>query len=83
MASLTFHQPGLFDQGVEAIQEIPHYLSDQVITYIGNKRSLISFIDRAVQTVKEQLGKDKIDTGSGIVARYFKQHASRLIVGVM
>jgi len=81
----TFHQPRLFGQGVEEIQETPRYLSDQVITYIGNKRSLIPFIDRAVQTVKEQLGKDKIDvfepfTGSGVVARYFKQHASRLIV---
>ena len=81
----TFHQPRLFGQDVEEIQEAPHYLSDQVITYIGNKRSLIPFIDRAVQTVKEQLGKDKIDvfepfTGSGVVARYFKQHASRLIV---
>lgn len=81
----TFHQPHLFGQDVEEIQEAPHYLSDQVITYIGNKRSLIPFIDRAVQTVKERLGKDKIDvfepfTGSGVVARYFKQHASRLIV---
>ena len=85
MASPTFHQPDLFDQGVEGIQETPHYLSDQVITYIGNKRSLIPFINRAVQAVKEQLGKDKIDvfepfTGSGIVARYFKQHALCLIV---
>ena len=81
----TVHQPRLFDQDVEEIQENPHYLSDQVVTYIGNKRSLIPFIDRAVRTVKEQLDKDKIDifepfTGSGIVARYFKQHASRLIV---
>ena len=81
----TFHQPHLFDQDVEEIQETPRYLFDQVITYIGNKRSLIPFIDHAVQTVKKQLGKDKIDifepfTGSGVVARYFKQHASHLIV---
>ena len=60
------------------------FLKDQLITYLGNKRSLIKFIDSVVQIVKEDLGKDKLlivdgFSGSGAVARYFKKHASLLI----
>lgn len=60
------------------------YLTTQIITYIGNKRSLLSFIGQAVEVVKEKLGKDKLDivdifSGSGIVSRYLKQHSSKLI----
>lgn len=61
------------------------YLTEQIITYIGNKRSLLNFIDDAVQIVLRELKKDKIDvldvfSGSGIVSRYFKQYASKLYV---
>ena len=67
------------------MQEDPRYLSEQIVTYIGNKRALLPFIGRAVRTVRERLGKDRIDifepfTGSGIVARALKKHASRLFV---
>ena len=60
------------------------FLKDQLITYLGNKRSLIKFIDNVVQIVKQDLGKDKLlivdgFSGSGAVARYFKEHASLLI----
>ena len=60
------------------------FLKDQLITYLGNKRSLIKFIDNVVQIVKEETGKDKLlivdgFSGSGAVARYFKEHASLLI----
>lgn len=60
------------------------FLKDQLITYLGNKRSLIKFIDNVVQIVKQELGKDKLlivdgFSGSGAVARYFKEHASLLI----
>ena len=60
------------------------YLNKQLITYLGNKRSLIDFIDTVVQIVKTELNQDKIKifdgfTGSGAVARYFKQHAATLI----
>lgn len=60
------------------------FLKDQLITYLGNKRSLLKFIDDVVKIVKEELGKDKLVvvdgfSGSGAVARYFKQHASKLI----
>ncbi len=65
--------------------ENEEYLTSQIITYIGNKRSLLSFIGNAIEVVKKDLKKDKLDvvdlfSGSGIVARYLKQHASKLIV---
>lgn len=60
------------------------FLKDQLITYLGNKRSLIKFIDNVVQIVKDDLREDKLIivdgfSGSGAVARYFKEHASLLI----
>ena len=60
------------------------YLTTQIITYIGNKRSLLGFIGDAVEEVKKRLKKDKLDivdifSGSGIVSRYLKQHSSILI----
>ena len=59
------------------------YLTEQIITYLGNKRSLIDFIDSVVQIVKSELGKDNLTTldlfsGSGIVARYFKTFSSKV-----
>ncbi len=60
------------------------YLSEQLITYIGNKRNLLGFIGEGIDTVKARLGKKKLDTfdafsGSGVVSRYLKRH-SRLLV---
>ena len=60
------------------------YLTDQIITYIGNKRSLLEFIGQGIDIVKKDLDKDKLAVfdgfaGSGIVSRYFKQHSSYLI----
>ena len=64
--------------------ENEEYLTTQIITYIGNKRSLLNFIGDAVYEVKKKLKKEKLDivdifSGSGIVSRYFKQHSSKLI----
>ena len=50
-------QQSLF--GDERGEEYPDYLTRQLITYIGNKRSLLGHIDRAVFWVKERLGKDE------------------------
>lgn len=60
------------------------FLTTQIITYIGNKRSLLDFIGKAVETVKFKMKKDKLEildifSGSGIVSRYMKQHSSKLI----
>lgn len=59
------------------------YLTQQLITYIGNKRALLSFIGNSLEDIKKELGKDKLVTfdgfaGSGIVSRYFKQHSSKV-----
>ena len=59
------------------------YLSEQIITYIGNKRALLSFIETALVSVKEKSGRDRLDiadvfSGSGIVSRFFKAHAAKL-----
>lgn len=59
------------------------YLTEQIITYLGNKRSLLEFIGTAVEEVRKDLKKDKIDfvdmfSGSGIVSRYMKQYSNHL-----
>lgn len=61
------------------------YLTKQIITYIGNKRKLLTNIDETICEIKTKLGKDKLTicdmfSGSGIVARLFKQHAEHLMV---
>lgn len=57
------------------------YLSEQLITYFGNKRSLLDFINNEIEAVSEAIGKDKMVTadlfsGSGVIARLLKQHSS-------
>tara|TARA_R100000808_G_C2143881_1_gene151674 strand:+ start:1253 stop:2377 length:1125 start_codon:yes stop_codon:yes gene_type:complete len=60
------------------------YLTDQIITYIGNKRKLLDFIDTAVCDVKKELNKPSLSifdgfSGTGIVARKLKSHANFLV----
>lgn len=74
------YQPGLFDY----LYENPDYLSQQLITYIGNKRSLLPSIDKIVSEIKGSLGVEKLRTadlfaGSGAVARLLKQHSSLVV----
>lgn len=61
------------------------FLSRQLLTYIGNKRSLLPFIGTALGEVKKRLGREKLRifdafSGSGAAARYFKAHAELLLV---
>lgn len=56
------------------------YLKQQLITYIGNKRSLLPFIETGLLLVKRDLGVDKVSfldlfSGTGVVARMARQHA--------
>lgn len=67
------------------MQENEKYLTEQIITYIGNKRALLDFIGKSVSIVKKELNQDKLSTadlfsGSGIVARYLKQFSDKLYV---
>lgn len=64
----------------EMTLENDEFLQSQLITYIGNKRSLLPFIETGIRTAKAKLNKDKIDfldlfSGSGAVARMARQHS--------
>jgi adenine-specific DNA-methyltransferase len=68
-----------------ALSENEAYLSQQLITYLGNKRSLLDFIGSGIKKIQNRLNKKKfamfdVFSGSGIAARYFKQFAEILIV---
>lgn len=68
----------------DPMAEDPDYLSRQLITYIGNKRALLTHIGAAVEQVKRRLGKSRLRvfdafSGSGVVSRFLKAHASLLI----
>ena len=65
------------------MEEDPRFLSEQLITYIGNKRALLPLIGRGVHAVLQRSGKKKLRiwdafAGSGVVSRYFKQYSSVL-----
>ena len=67
------------------MREAPEYLSEQLITCLGNKRALLPFIGTAVDRVREALGRDRLRvgdlfSGSGAVARYLRQYASYMAV---
>jgi adenine-specific DNA-methyltransferase len=71
----------LFDD----LNENKDFLTEQIITYIGNKRSLLDFIAKGIQIVQKRLNKEKLDifdvfTGSGIVARHCKRFSHSLLV---
>lgn len=82
----------LLDQGThqmplwaeQPLAEDANYLSRQLVTYIGNKRELLGHIGVAVEQVKLRLGKNRLRvfdafSGSGVVSRYLKAHASLLV----
>ena len=65
-------------------EESEAYLTTQILTYLGNKRSLLRFIGEGVDIVKKELGKERITffdafSGSGIVSRFMKKHASLIV----
>ena len=63
--------------------ENTQYLTEQLITYIGNKRSLLPFIKQGVVIVQKELNKEflhcfDVFSGSGIVSRFLKSYASSI-----
>lgn len=65
--------------------ENKEYLTEQIITYLGNKRALLDFIGLGIEEVKLKLKKNKLDcvdifSGSGVVSRYLKRYAKHLYV---
>ena len=66
-------------------EESHAFLTTQLITYLGNKRSLLPNIEQEVEKISERLGQEKfvcadLFSGSGVVARMLKKHSSKLIV---
>ncbi|MBE5923452.1 MAG: DNA modification methylase [Lachnospiraceae bacterium] len=60
------------------------FLTEQIITYLGNKRSLLDFIGEAIEKIQKDCEKQKLTivdifSGSGIVARYLKKYSDTLI----
>jgi adenine-specific DNA-methyltransferase len=69
----------------KTVSEKGEYLTQQLITCIGNKRALLGFIGNGIKKVQKKLHKNRLKmfdafSGSGIVARYFKQFSDLLIV---
>ena len=67
----------------EAVEERPEFLTRQLLTYIGNKRTLLGPIGTVAERVRRRVGRQKLRVldgfaGSGVVSRYFKAHASYL-----
>jgi adenine-specific DNA-methyltransferase len=65
-------------------REDQRYLKEQLLTYIGNKRALLGTVAAALHRVKRRLGREKLRmldafAGSGVVSRFFKQHAASLV----
>lgn len=61
------------------------YYTQQIITYMGNKRKIIPHIEQIINIIRSNLGKEKLTigdgfSGSGVVSRLFKNHATELYV---
>lgn len=69
---------------IQEREENPHYLTDQLITCLGNKRALLPFIGSAITDISRSMNKEKIRffdvfSGSGIVSRYARKQTSLII----
>jgi adenine-specific DNA-methyltransferase len=60
-----------------------NYVYNGLITYLGNKRKLIPFLDKGLSSIKDKLNKDKLIildgfSGSGVCSKFFKLSAEKL-----
>lgn len=68
--------------------ESQDYLTRQLITYLGNKRTLISEIEKQIISIRSSLGGRKLSTcdafsGSGVVSRMLKMHSTKVVANDM
>lgn len=66
---------------MDAAEDI--YRQSQLVTYLGNKRKLLGFIEKGVREVQRRLGREKLScydafAGSGVVSRYLKSVSTGL-----
>lgn len=83
---MTNSQHALFDDNdfKTGLNLNSKYFVKHLITYIGNKRKLLPFINVGINHVQNQLNKKAITSfdgfaGSGVVSRLLKYHSSELI----
>ncbi len=74
----------LFENLDDPISLNQPYFTSHLITYIGNKRRLIGFINQGIREVKKRIGKEEILSldgfaGSGVISRLLKYHSRKLI----
>lgn len=67
------------------MEENEDFLKTQIITYLGNKRKLLPYIEKEIREIKIALNKERLDcadlfSGSGVVARMLKQYSNKLYV---
>lgn len=65
--------------------ENKEYLTEQIVTYLGNKRKLLDYIESEVKDILKDLNLERgvicdLFSGSGVVARKLKMYSSRLYV---
>ena len=69
----------------EHIVNLSHdYFTNHLITYLGNKRSLLPFLNKYILEIKKKLNKDKLISldgfaGSGVVSRLLLNYSDYLI----
>lgn len=71
--------------GESTDQECPSYLKEQLITYIGNKRSLLGFIEGGIREALRRHPECRnsfadVFAGSGIVSRLARKYFDRLFI---
>ena len=74
----------LFEDLDDPINLSQPYFTSQLITYIGNKRRLIGFINQGIREVKRKLGTEDIISldgfaGSGVISRLLKYHSKKVL----
>ena len=72
------------------MEENKDFLTAQLITYLGNKRRLLGYIEKEINCILNTPGRNKqknerlvcadIFSGSGVVARLLKQYSKQLLV---
>ncbi len=70
---------------IPAGAEDPRFLTEQIVTYLGNKRGLLSFIKPVFDAVLVESGRERLRgadlfAGSGAVARLMKGYCHELTV---
>ena len=69
-------------KGIEARESLDSpFLTEQILTYLGNKRRLLPYLAEALNGISKDLGSERLScadmfSGSGIVARLMKGYSS-------